>query len=139
MGKGGFSWKRVVGISAAKSKISRSIGIPLTKGGRQRKFGAALGGSILGGVVAPKRKQSRSVDNDVDATPEIPPHEKNPYGIPTPGTGLTCLTLTACLVLSIVFFPFGIAVGLVLFGIVAVRANNREEAAIKELAVRKCF
>lgn len=40
---GGFSWRRFVGISAFKSKISRTIGIPLTRSGRQRKFGKWLG------------------------------------------------------------------------------------------------
>ena len=40
MNKGGFSWKRLLGISALKSKISRAIGIPLTRSGRQRKIGA---------------------------------------------------------------------------------------------------
>ena len=43
MNRGGFSWKRLIGISAAKSRISRQIGIPLTRSGRQRKLGAALG------------------------------------------------------------------------------------------------
>lgn len=43
MNKGGFSWKRLVGISAAKSRLSRKIGVPLTRSGRQRKFGAAAG------------------------------------------------------------------------------------------------
>ncbi|NLN78670.1 MAG: hypothetical protein GX141_07115 [Armatimonadetes bacterium] len=43
MNRGGFSWKRLLGISAAKSKISRKIGIPLTRSGRQRKVGAAMG------------------------------------------------------------------------------------------------
>ena len=43
MNRGGFSWKRFLGISAAKSRLSRSIGIPLTRSGRQRKVGAALG------------------------------------------------------------------------------------------------
>jgi len=38
-----FSWKRAVGISAAKGRISRKIGIPLTKSGRQRKVGRAMG------------------------------------------------------------------------------------------------
>jgi len=38
-----FSWKRALGISAAKGKISRRIGIPLTRQGRQRKVGRALG------------------------------------------------------------------------------------------------
>jgi len=44
MNRGGFSWKRLTGISAAKSKISRSIGIPLTKSGRQRKLGRIVSG-----------------------------------------------------------------------------------------------
>ena len=44
MNRGGFSWKRFVGISAAKSRISRSIGIPLTKSGRQRKIGRIVTG-----------------------------------------------------------------------------------------------
>lgn len=37
---GGFSLARFFGISAQKAKISRAIGIPLTKSGRQRKAGA---------------------------------------------------------------------------------------------------
>jgi hypothetical protein len=42
-----FSWKRALGISAAKSKISRKTGIPLTKSGRQRKVGRALGCCVV--------------------------------------------------------------------------------------------
>lgn len=38
-----FSWKRAVGLSQAQSKLSRQIGVPLSKGGRQRKAGKALG------------------------------------------------------------------------------------------------
>lgn len=38
-----FSWKRATGLSSAKGKLSRKIGIPLTKQGRQRKAGKALG------------------------------------------------------------------------------------------------
>jgi len=47
--KGGFSWKRAVGITRVKQKISRATGIPLTKSGRQRKIGkiATGGGCIL--------------------------------------------------------------------------------------------
>lgn len=37
-----FSWKRALGISAAKARISRGIGIPLTKGARERKVGRAV-------------------------------------------------------------------------------------------------
>lgn len=42
MNNGGFSWKRFFGISAYKAKISRKIGIPLTRSGRQRKLGAII-------------------------------------------------------------------------------------------------
>jgi hypothetical protein len=47
--RGGFSWKRAVGISAAKSRVSRKTGIPLTKSGRQRKVGRMMtgGGCLL--------------------------------------------------------------------------------------------
>ncbi len=38
-----FSWKRALGITAAKRKISRKTGIPLTRAGRQRKWGKFLG------------------------------------------------------------------------------------------------
>ncbi len=42
--KGGFSWKRAIGITRVKQNISRSIGIPLTKSGRQRKVGKIVTG-----------------------------------------------------------------------------------------------
>lgn len=53
MNKGGFSWKRLSGYSAAKSRVSRSIGVPLTKSGRQRKIGriATAGGCLLPGLL----------------------------------------------------------------------------------------
>jgi hypothetical protein len=38
-----FSPKRALGISAAKGKISRATGIPLSRSGRQRKIGRAAG------------------------------------------------------------------------------------------------
>ncbi len=49
MNKGGFSWKKFVGISAAKARISRKIGIPITKSGRNQKIGRMItrGGCIL--------------------------------------------------------------------------------------------
>lgn len=43
MNLGGFSWKRLLGVSAAKSKLSRAIGVPLTRSGRQRKIGRIFG------------------------------------------------------------------------------------------------
>ena len=49
-----FSWKRALGISAAKSRLSRQIGIPLTRSGRQRKVGRALGCCVvIATLVAP--------------------------------------------------------------------------------------
>ncbi|GJM16740.1 MAG: hypothetical protein DHS20C13_20670 [Thermodesulfobacteriota bacterium] len=44
MGKAGFSWKRLFGITKAKRKVSRKTGIPLTKSGRQRKIGKIVTG-----------------------------------------------------------------------------------------------
>ena len=44
MNLGGFSWKRAIGLSAAKARLSRRIGIPLTKSGRQRKLGKMVSG-----------------------------------------------------------------------------------------------
>lgn len=38
-----WSWKRASGLSAAKGKLSRKIGIPLTRSGRQRKVGQMMG------------------------------------------------------------------------------------------------
>ena len=38
-----FSWRRATGHSAAKGRLSRRIGIPLTRSGRQRKVGRAMG------------------------------------------------------------------------------------------------
>jgi hypothetical protein len=44
MNLGGFSWKRAIGLSAAKARLSRRIGIPLTRGGRERKLGRLVSG-----------------------------------------------------------------------------------------------
>lgn len=49
---GGFSWKRLLGISAAKSRISRATGIPWTRSGRQRKIGGLCCGCIVPVVLA---------------------------------------------------------------------------------------
>lgn len=47
--RGGFSWKRLSGYSAAKTRISRRTGIPFTRSGRQRKLGRMVtgGGCLL--------------------------------------------------------------------------------------------
>jgi len=41
-----FSWRRAIGASAAKGKLSRMIGVPLTRSGRQRAVGRALGCAV---------------------------------------------------------------------------------------------
>lgn len=38
-----FSWKRALGVSKAKRKISKATGIPTTKSGRQKKLGKLFG------------------------------------------------------------------------------------------------
>ncbi|QAA82547.1 hypothetical protein EI546_12820 [Aequorivita sp. H23M31] len=48
MNRGGFSWKRLLGVSRAKSNISRKIGIPLTKSGRNQKVGGIVTKGCLG-------------------------------------------------------------------------------------------
>jgi hypothetical protein len=37
-----FSLSRAIGLSAAKGRLSRRIGIPLTQSGRERKIGRAV-------------------------------------------------------------------------------------------------
>lgn len=43
-----FSLKRAIGITAAKQKIAKKTGIPLTKQGVERKIGGAVLKAILG-------------------------------------------------------------------------------------------
>jgi hypothetical protein len=48
MNRGGFSWWRFFGISQGKSRVSRRIGIPLSRSGRQQKLGRLIGRAIFG-------------------------------------------------------------------------------------------
>jgi hypothetical protein len=45
-----FSWKRAIGISGAKGRLSRMIGIPLTQSGGQRKMRRAMGCCVVLGL-----------------------------------------------------------------------------------------
>jgi len=48
-----FSWKRALGLSAAKARLSRVLGIPLTRSGRERKLGRTMmPGCCLGPCLA---------------------------------------------------------------------------------------
>ncbi len=38
-----FSWKRALGVTAAKQKFARATGIPTTRSGRQRKAARMMG------------------------------------------------------------------------------------------------
>ena len=38
-----FSWRRALGVSQAQARLSRKIGIPLSRSGRQRKIGRSIG------------------------------------------------------------------------------------------------
>jgi hypothetical protein len=38
-----FSWKRALGVTKAKRKISRATGVPLTRQGRRNKLGRWMG------------------------------------------------------------------------------------------------
>ena len=50
MGKFGFSfsWKRALGITAAKQKFARETGIPTSMGGVERKLGKSILNMIFG-------------------------------------------------------------------------------------------
>lgn len=43
-----FSLKRAIGISAVKQKIAKSVGIPTTKYGVERKIGGAILKTVMG-------------------------------------------------------------------------------------------
>jgi hypothetical protein len=83
MNYGGFSWKRLLGISAFKSRVSRKIGIPLTASGRRRKLGAFVFnavGPVAGtiAVAAVGATKQRQESNEV-TTPSEPPSPKGVY------------------------------------------------------------
>ena len=42
-----FSLRRALGISAAQARLSRQIGVPLSRSGRQRKVGRSVGCGVL--------------------------------------------------------------------------------------------
>jgi hypothetical protein len=42
-----WSWKRAFGFSGSKMKLSKMIGIPLTKEGRNRKIGREMSGCLI--------------------------------------------------------------------------------------------
>lgn len=43
-----FSWKRAIGLTQLKQKISRETGIPMTKQGIERKIGSAILKKLIG-------------------------------------------------------------------------------------------
>lgn len=43
-----FSWKRALGITKLKKKITRETGIPMTKAGVERKIGRMVLDAIFG-------------------------------------------------------------------------------------------
>jgi hypothetical protein len=56
MGKFGFSfsWKRALGITAAKQKFARETGIPTSMGGVERKLGRSIINLLLGFITKNK-------------------------------------------------------------------------------------
>lgn len=43
-----FSWKRAIGLTQLKQKISRETGIPMTKQGLERKIGSVILKKLFG-------------------------------------------------------------------------------------------
>jgi len=48
LNRGGFSWRRFIGLSGLQGRLSRRIGIPLSRSGRERKLGAIILRFIFG-------------------------------------------------------------------------------------------
>lgn len=51
-----FSLKRAIGLTALRTKVARTIGVPTTKQGLERKVGAMLIGALFGTSSKRKRK-----------------------------------------------------------------------------------
>lgn len=103
---GGFSWKRALGVTRAKQRISRKIGIPLTKSGRQRKLGKALtgGGCLLPAVLPVLIALGFFIFAIPNVTaqsfytinlPILMKPEPAPTPVPLPGENLQCNTVGA--------------------------------------------
>lgn len=43
-----FSWKRALGISQARQKLARNIGVPTSKAGIERKIGTLIIKALTG-------------------------------------------------------------------------------------------
>lgn len=70
-----WSWKRAVGLSAMKSRLSQKIGVPLTASGRQRKVGRII----------ERLLQALLVDRRHAASTKPGHRRQNPLGATFPG------------------------------------------------------
>lgn len=61
MHRGGFSWNRLLGITAAKRRVSMTTGIPWTRSGRERKVGS-LFINLLKSILGMRRKHVSNLD-----------------------------------------------------------------------------
>jgi len=52
MNRGGFSWKRALGVTRTKRRISLATGVPWTKSGRNAKVGRVVTGGCMGCMVS---------------------------------------------------------------------------------------
>ncbi len=43
-----FSWRRAIGLTRLMTKISRTTGIPMTRGGIERKIGRVVLNALFG-------------------------------------------------------------------------------------------
>src|ERR1700675_2302785 len=83
-----FSWRRALGLSAAKGKLSRAIGIPLTKSGRQRKAGRLIGDLLGSALIAGTRvafnagsaQSNQRPTNLPPFAPNVTPHLASIWG-----------------------------------------------------------
>lgn len=136
MGFGGFSWKRATGLSKAKAKVGRSIGIPLTRSGRQRKFGAMLGGSVLGALPTGRSAGSGRRTVPTSAADDFDLDERIPYGIYQERHWLGCLAIVLLVVLTIALFPIGAALGGAIELAYLYRTRKKKSAAFAKVVAK---
>jgi hypothetical protein len=131
-----FSWKRALGISAAKSRLSRELGIPLTSSGRQRKVGRMASGwfstwlveSSYQALRSGKMRSQRTVEHD-EVTPAAP--ETLPRRPSIVGTAFTCLGAAMMGGIAALLFQsttaFWVVTGLIVGLLVADHRNRAEK------------
>jgi len=89
-----FSWKRALGISAEKGRISRAIGIPLTRSGREQKIGRIVSEAGLEALAAlNKPHEAKAAASETQVANPVQPLPLVPAAATSRGWLATLLSL----------------------------------------------